>query len=106
MRIEEFFMQYTKPVARALAPAGLRSGRKNLASAAHSSGSKLPRHRDRRNPELASPQERRGFRGLGLLGRWHVITRTEATTQRRHQFGMRTQPRGLHLLLHLLLLEQ
>jgi hypothetical protein len=31
-------------VARELAPAGLRSGPKKSGSAAHSSGSKLPRH--------------------------------------------------------------
>ncbi|TNB78336.1 hypothetical protein FHJ31_25785 [Pseudomonas sp. Fig-3] len=34
-------------VARELAPAGLRSGPKNVAVAAQPSGSKLPRHRDR-----------------------------------------------------------
>jgi hypothetical protein len=34
------------PVARELAPAGSRSGPKKTMSAAHSSGSKLPRHKN------------------------------------------------------------
>ncbi len=46
MRINALFPEARELfVARELAPAGLRSGPKNLGSASHSSGSKLPHHK-------------------------------------------------------------